>query len=329
MQTKIVYVITSSGEDIYVEQTYMSIWSCKYHNPDAKIVVVTDDDSLPFINKYNEINELTSELISISFDEKISKAERSRFLKTSLRSLVKGDFLYVDGDTIFCDSISEIDNFNFQIALVEDRHASSIYNNPFREFILAPIVLIFNLPSFKSKFYNGGVIYAKDNELAHDFFKEWHTNWNFSNKKTGLIIDQPALFQTYLSFKNSVNSLDGIYNAQIELNDKYLFKGKILHFFHGVTNGWHPFIDNDYYQTIKEMYIINEKIKNDILNCKKLYDFSYLTRRFSFLPKGLAKILRKINRFYKFKILSLFYYLYYKNFYKKYIKIKKDSKIKN
>lgn len=37
MKTKIVYVIISSDDDIYLEQAYISMFSAKYYMPDCHI----------------------------------------------------------------------------------------------------------------------------------------------------------------------------------------------------------------------------------------------------------------------------------------------------
>ena len=43
MQTKLVYVLTCAPEATYIEQALISIWSARYHNPDAHIVLLVDD----------------------------------------------------------------------------------------------------------------------------------------------------------------------------------------------------------------------------------------------------------------------------------------------
>ena len=42
MKTKIVYVLVSSNNDIYLEQAYVSMYSVKYYMPDAHITLLTD-----------------------------------------------------------------------------------------------------------------------------------------------------------------------------------------------------------------------------------------------------------------------------------------------
>lgn len=328
MKTKIVYVLTSTGNDIFIEQAYMSIWSCKYYNPGAEVYIVADEDSLHHIENYPALCESVSDIITLPFDDSVSKADRSRSLKTSLRKLIKGNFLYVDGDTIFCDSLDELDNIDYEIGMVENVHAVSVYKSHFGDITATRSILIFNvLPPLNAKFYNGGVIYAKDSEIVYNFFDEWHNNWLYSNKKTGLLYDQPALFQTFLKFKDYIKSLDGIYNAQIVRTDKYLKNGKILHLFHIPTINCHPFLNKEYYNEIKDSKQLSEKIKSDILNCKNLYDHSFFNRKYKFMPKFLIKHARKIRRYYTYNILGYFRYKRYKKFYNEYNRAKRLASI--
>ena len=43
MKTKLVYVLTCAPEATYIEQALISIWSARYHNLDAHIVLLVDD----------------------------------------------------------------------------------------------------------------------------------------------------------------------------------------------------------------------------------------------------------------------------------------------
>lgn len=328
MNTKIVYVIVASEKSIYVEQAYMSIWSCKFHNPNASIIIYTDTDTLPLISQYPELKDLTSEIISEEFDDTISKADRSRILKTTLRNRIKGDLLYVDSDTIFCGTIDELDNITYDIAMVEDMHAPTLMDSFLRKDILSRSILLFDsIPPINIKYYNSGLLYSKDSKTSRDFYKKWHENWHLGRKRFCITIDQPALLQTTLKFKDKIYALNGIYNAQISLNDDFLEKGKILHFYGSINNGLHPYFQKEYYSIIKEKHQLTEKIKKDIVNCKSLFDYSVFKRKVDFLPESIFQICRRINKFYQYKLLKYPIYYYYKFINIQHTKILKDSKL--
>lgn len=273
MKTKIVYIITSNGKDHYVEQALMSIWSCKHYNPDAKITVVADKDSQKFVEKYKEFNELVSEFIYKEFESNVSKMVCSRILKTTLRNIISGDFLFVDTDTIFCDSIGEIDNLNFNIALVEDLHFPNLKSSPFKETICNKFFSFYKTsPKLDLTYFNSGVIFAKDTKINKEFYQQWNKNWNII-KESGYYFDQLPLLRTVMEYPNLIHKLDPRLNAQIFASIKYLSKGKILHFFnYNKTSKTfsHPFFSYDYYLKIKD-YGLSTEIKSDIVNCKELF----------------------------------------------------------
>lgn len=276
MNTKIVYVIVANKEKIYVEQAYMSIWSCKHFNKDVRVEVVCDEESIDSITGYEELNTLIDSIKSFKFEEKITKFERSRILKTSLRNLIQGDFLFVDTDTIFCDSIQEVDDFNFDIGMVEDGNLKSFKNHPFKEAVNLRLEKTFNLElTDELPYYNSGVIYCKDTDKAKEFYKKWHDNWLIS-KSVGYkgMFDQQSLCKTILENPGYVNSINGIYNAQISENINYLTPGKILHFFNTKVIGRHPvhpFLNNDYYKQIQRENRLSDNVKEDIINCKTIF----------------------------------------------------------
>ena len=45
MNTKIVYVVASDETDFYLEQTLLSVFSLRKHNPDAYVELVVDQDT--------------------------------------------------------------------------------------------------------------------------------------------------------------------------------------------------------------------------------------------------------------------------------------------
>ena len=45
MRTKLLYVLVSSKDDIYLEQAYVSMYSAKFYMPDCHIVLLTDNIS--------------------------------------------------------------------------------------------------------------------------------------------------------------------------------------------------------------------------------------------------------------------------------------------
>ena len=165
MKTKMVYVLVSNDKDYYLEQAYVSMFSLKKYNPKAQIYVVADQDTVDGI-KSNSIRQKLSvyvdSFISVDFDKTVGLKERSRFLKTTLRKHVDGDFLFLDTDTIICDSLSEIDNWNIDLGIVLDLH-SHLLEHPYQNGIRQNVLNMYKINIPKGiDYYNSGVMFVRD-----------------------------------------------------------------------------------------------------------------------------------------------------------------------
>ena len=100
MRTKLVYVLASTENDLFYEQCLISVYSAQLYNPNIKIVLVVDNKTHSTLKgNRKEITDYVDDIIVKDFPEETSMFMRSRLMKVELRSLVKGDYLYVDCDT--------------------------------------------------------------------------------------------------------------------------------------------------------------------------------------------------------------------------------------
>ena len=95
MKTSVVYVITSSFDDTYLEQMYFSMYSLRMYNPMVNIIIVCDTSTAQsFIVNRKKLMEIANEVIPVEVPTQFNNMQKSRFLKTSLRKYISGDFLY-------------------------------------------------------------------------------------------------------------------------------------------------------------------------------------------------------------------------------------------
>lgn len=288
MKTKIVYVVVASSADIYIEQLYASSWSLKYYNPDAKITVVTDSDTYKVLQDdlYKELREIIDNIDIVEFDRGIGNMEKSRRLKTSLRNIIDGDYLFIDTDTVICDDLSFIDNLKSDIAAVSDMHRErKVF--PYIPFVQSNYKKIFNrtLESCRLNYFNSGVMYVRDNSKTREFYRKWHDNWRKCLSK-GYKYDQLSLLATDIEMDGLIETLDGIYNCQITKSIRYLHKAKVLHFFKvdDYNIGVHPFLDKTWYIEIKNEGVLSARKKEEILNCKSLFGISTNISGVDYIP---------------------------------------------
>lgn len=160
MNTKIVYAVVSNEKDIFLEQTLLSVYSLRLYNPEAHVILVVDEDTNKTIQgKRSEILKYITEKIIVKVPKEYTQVQKSRYLKTTLRQNIKGDFLFVDSDTIITDSLSEIDNLNIELGAVKDLHVNLDQNYGCKNIIKKALSIGFN-PLSNNLYFNSGVIYV-------------------------------------------------------------------------------------------------------------------------------------------------------------------------
>lgn len=236
MQTKLVYVLTCAPEATYIEQALISIWSARYHNPDAHIVLIVDYNTHQLlVGKRTEILKYISEELVVEVPVELSAMQASRWLKTSVRNLINGDFLFIDCDTIVTQNLSEIDLWDCQIGAVLDSHQTistqlmtGLSTTVDQEnFLLQASKCGWDFTSVEY-YRSSGIIYVKDTIDTRKFYMLWHKNYLHS-RKCGISIDQLSLEKTTQEMP-IVSDIDDVWNAVMYTRPIFIEKAKIIHF---------------------------------------------------------------------------------------------------
>ena len=196
---------------------------------------------------------------------------KSRFLKTNLRNLIKGDFLFVDTDTVITANLEEIDDLKANLGIVLDLHCH-FSEHPMEVSIRKWIKRLYGIDlKPDSDYYNSGVMLVRDTPSTYVFFNEWHRNWQSTKNKKSGIQDQQSLAFT-IDKLGGVKPLEGIYNCQVLGSIEYLMNAKIIHFFNNQWSGLplSPFFERNFYLKIRETGITAE-IRDLILHCKSSF----------------------------------------------------------
>lgn len=249
MKTKIVYVLVSSPKDIYLEQAFVSMHSLRKHNSNAHIVLLTDratEQTLKGVRK-QEI-KYVDELISIELDEtKFNAQKRSRQLKTSVRNIIDGDYLFVDCDTIISRPLNNIDCVSAKIAACRDTHC--LFNiNPYRKMCLEHGHLLGWPIDSETNYFNSGVIYVKDCQESRDFYQRWNINLNKGYEKK-VFMDQPSFAKTNYEMGHIVEQLPDYWNCQLKHGIRYLKDAYIVHYL----------CTNFSVSQTKQLFLLNER----------------------------------------------------------------------
>lgn len=234
----IVYVLTDGEKLEYYSDLVISLCSLRKRQYMGKIYVLMDQDTKDMLERLGrrDFEQFRVTPIIVDVPAEYSKRIKSRWIKTSMRKWVQGDFLYIDTDTVIAEelpnSISE-----YEIAQVPD------VNSSFAEMSIR--VRNYHVRLQKRcgyeawdeslLYFNSGVIWVRDTELTHRIFESWHQKWRDYMENRGVIEDQPALNQTNREFGGVIQRLSDLYNVQVSgdpFPSKYIANAKIIHYIH-------------------------------------------------------------------------------------------------
>lgn len=237
MNTKLVYVLTCAPEATYIEQALMSIWSARYHNPDAHIVLLIDDlTNQLLVGKRAEVLDYITEKVVVPFeDANATMMYRSRWMKTSVRQLIKGDFLFIDCDTIVTKDLSVIETVSADISMVCDENLEVSKHSATAAHYMVTNCAKIGLDILKEQYYfNSGVMYVRDTEYTRRLYTLWHEYW-LEGVRKGLNIDQPTLAKANITLGRHIHVLDNKWNVIIPSQIEDIYDSFILHFWHSVS----------------------------------------------------------------------------------------------
>lgn len=259
---KIVYVLTSNGDDVYYKQLIISLRSLRLHMESAEVIVVVDENTYENIKNKNEVT-LYAKIKKEFVGNQYSPKEKSRYLKTVLRDILDGDLLYIDTDTIICKSF--LDYYNYApLALVFDENVS--WNKNFHKDITMRTNkrLHFSVEGYYN-YYNGGVIWMRDLPETRKFFKLWHQYW-IDELKYGDCLDQPPLNHVNEKVMPLISQLPYGFNLQITAYPsgiQYLDNVYIIHYLNSSESAYilsdKNFIEEHYDSMLMENIIRNPK----------------------------------------------------------------------
>lgn len=233
MKTKIVYVLVSSETDLYLEQAWLSLYSLRLHNPNAHVVILMDDYTEHSLRENREnFRKLPTEIQIVKTPREYTPVQRSRYIKTTARQHVKGDFLFIDTDTIITDRLDDLDTLDFEIGAVPEFHVDLHHFPGLNGLHKVATKLGWAYDESDRYNYNSGAIYAKDTEKAHLFYDTWFQCWQKSLITLGRHHDQPPFAMANHILSHPIVPMGGVWNCQIlEHGLYYLPDAKIIHYF--------------------------------------------------------------------------------------------------
>lgn len=251
MKTKIVYVLVSSEDDLYLEQAVMSVCSVRQFNSDVYVEIVTDNQTeSTIVGKRNLIRKYASEMHVVDVPREYSKAQRSRYIKTNLRKFVKGDYLFIDTDTVIRSSLADIDNLTHDVYAVRDLNMFSRFTKRYKTVVENYVSICDDI--LNEPYFNSGVMYVKDTPKAHQLYQVWYESWkDFCDM--GLFLDQPVLCYANKLVGRIIHRLDDVWNYQtFYITERDINRIKIAHYMNGKCHSEYLLSNPEVLKTIKQ-----------------------------------------------------------------------------
>lgn len=231
MSRTYVYVIVASEADYFAEMAAVSMASLRHVHPDAHISVVCDEGTLQQATPgVRLVKNLANQIIAVpvEFD---NPTLLSRSMKTRMRELVRGDFLFLDSDTFVLRKLDGIWTVPGDIAAAPDLDASG------RPYLMTPAQQAnfrkMEWPDLSDTHLNAGVLLIRDNPATQTFSAQFQEDWKNYRTVTGAPNDQPVFNHTVRTVALAVNRLPLRYNAQIVSNPMAGRRAAVAHVFSG------------------------------------------------------------------------------------------------
>lgn len=227
----VVYVLVSNGQDRYATMCALSASAVRRLHADARLVLVMDEPTSHAVRaRAPHLRQLIDEFRTEPADMPEPRA-RSFYLKTCLRSILDGDFIYLDSDTLPVRPFADMTTGDWDVAFVQDRtHYSPI----------APIYPHWETDRLRrmgwqaslKRYFNAGIGFYRDNAAVRAMTADWRRRWQQSYA-VGDDWDQLALNVSLEASPVRVEDLPVAYNAMVTVSPVHARRAKIYHFFAG------------------------------------------------------------------------------------------------
>lgn len=278
MIPQIVYVLVANEKNLYLEEMWVSIFSLRRHHPEATVKVLVDMETKEYLSRFPQLTSMIDETVVVQTPAGYNAKQRSRQIKTTIRNVLKGDYIFIDTDTVICkpldgivEDIAEMKDFK-GIAAVREGHVTM------KDTLFPPtgtVKRIFDIDISQSPLMtNSGVMFVADIPFTHEFYKRWNENWKRSCFEKGNSQDQPSLYATDCQYGYVIRELSGIYNAQVAMSLKYYTDAVILHWWHMdfiEDQSYSPYFSLEIYQNLKKEGEITPQIEELIINAKQSF----------------------------------------------------------
>ena len=220
------YVLIANGWDRHARMMWLSATSLRLHEPNARITLVTDRESRDtFERSAPQLLGLIDEVVTV--DTSIADRRLRAFgLKTSFRCHVKGDVLYLDGDTLVVGRLRDVFDVQGDVAAALDFNHDGEWFPPQLRDSYTALGWPYPLPYY----FNSGVLMLRDTPAVRAFSEEWTRRWLLLVEQ-GMPGDQEAFVSALYAMPVKWARLAKGFNAIVVKRNYRFREARVLHFF--------------------------------------------------------------------------------------------------
>lgn len=233
----ICFVLAAKDLGLYADMAAVAALAVRRLHPQARIILVTDEPTARAIDHGSHaLGNIANEIIvqPTGTDDPIVSSRR---LRTVLRQLVKGDYLYLDNDAIAVRPLDREWPEGADLALARDRNLRGVPPGALPDNEKLRAKLGWEFPP--DHYFNSGVIFVRDTAATHAFYAEWHRRWQ-QTLSLGIWKDQPSLNSAIAAGFATVSILPDRDNWATHSTAMLRGRARIFHFWASAHDGEIP-----------------------------------------------------------------------------------------
>ena len=214
----------------------MSASAARRVHPDARLVLLTDEPTPARVRQScPRLLDLFDRVVSVPLSYPEPRT-RSFYIKTRMRDLIDGDFVFLDTDTLPVRPFGDVFGKAWDVAAVQDRnHHCPV--RPVRPHWEAPRLTRLGWDVRLRWYFNTGVLFWRDTPAARRLGAAWHARWLEELAKLD-DFDQLAFNVAAHDTATDVLELPPAYNAMVTVHPVHARGARVYHFFTVNPDAW-------------------------------------------------------------------------------------------
>ena len=229
------YVLVSGPNDSHADKTAVSATFLRDVHPDARIMMLCNVSTHEHLKRCRHpLIGLVDHIVEKEAPHEDAQANKQH-LKSRMRELIDGDFLYLDSDTLVVNPLDEVFKVKNPVALAHNHNHQYPDNFPGSEMEYYR-KCGWSIPS-DGIYLNAGVIFWRSCPEAMELSRHYQHTIDAMHRNGLMINDQPAFNWAVELWGGEVGILPDRYNAQVGANPLSGLDASLWHFNESVGPG--------------------------------------------------------------------------------------------